>query len=91
MQTAVHSHKKHTVVYTFRCNGEFVCTRTGVRLLINELGNVYAYFGKVEISFPDATREEAVVASEKLLNRVLPVLERDHWPDFADAEARARE
>jgi hypothetical protein len=90
MQTAVHSHKKHTVVYTFSCNGEFVCTRTGVRLLINELGNVYAYYGKVEISFPEATRAESVAAAEKLLNRVLPVLERDHWPDFEEAEARAR-
>jgi len=90
MQTAVHNRRQHTVVYTFRCNGRYVCTRTGVRLLINNPGNVYGYFAKVELSFPTATRAQAIAAAGKLLERVLPVLERDHWPDFDAAEAMAR-
>ena len=37
-------------------------------------------FGRI---YPD--REEVVQASERLLGVLLPVLERDHWPDWEAA------
>ena len=85
-QTAVFDRRKHTVVYTFFCNGSFTETRSGVRLLINDPRNTYAYFSKVEVSFPAATREQTIAGVAKLFERVLPVLIRDHWPDFDAAE-----
>lgn len=86
MQTDVHNRSKHTVVYTFRSNGRFVATRTGVRMLINDLRTKHAYFCKIEMSFLNATREQSVTGSAKLLGRVLPILLREHWPDFEEAE-----
>jgi len=66
--------------------------RTGVRLLINDMANTYAFFSKIETSFPLATREQNVEGARKLFGYVLPVLLRDHMPDFeaAEAEAKAR-
>ncbi|UCE59616.1 MAG: exosortase-associated EpsI family protein [Phycisphaerales bacterium] len=91
VQTAVFDRRKRTVVYTFHCNGRFTATRNGVRVSINNPRNTYAYFSKVEISFPKATRTESVEGAAKIFDRVLPVLMEDHWPDFEAAEARARE
>ena len=90
MQTAVFDRRKHTVAYTFFCNGQFTATRSGVRLLINDPGNTYAYFSKVEVSFPAASRAEATEGVAKLFDRVLLVLIRDHWPDFEEAERAHR-
>jgi len=90
LRTAVFNHDEVTVVYTFGCNGRFTQTRTGVRLLINDPRNYHAYFSKVEVHFPGAGREQSVRGAAKLLNRVLPVLISDHWPDFAAAETAAR-
>ncbi len=86
MRTDVYNRRKHTVIYTFRSNGHFVATRTGVRLLVNELGTKHAYYCKVEVSFPNATRAQSVDGAAKLLDRVLPILVRDHLPDFEAAE-----
>ena len=86
VRTSVFQHKKHSVVYTFFCNGRAVCTRTDVRLLINNPTNTYAYFSKVEVSFPRATRAQNIEGAQKLFERLLPVLRRDHWPDFEAAE-----
>ena len=91
IKTAVFNREKVTVVYTFGCNGRFAATRTAVRLLINDPRNTYAYFSKVEVSFPRASRTESVVGAARLFNRVLPVLTRNHWPDFQAAERAARE
>jgi hypothetical protein len=87
-QTEVFDHREFSVVYTFHCNGQFVATRTGVRLLINDPRNTYLYFSKIEVNFPGATRAQAVEGAGKLFEVVLPVLVRDHWPDF-EAEERA--
>jgi hypothetical protein len=89
-KTAIFDRQEVSVVYTFFCNGRFVNTRTGVRLLINDLSNTFAFFSKVEVSFPRATREQCVDGAEKLFTYVLPVLMRDHWPDFDAAEEEAR-
>lgn len=90
VKTDVFARGKVSVVYTFHCNGKFVATRSGVRVLINDLTNTYAYFSKVEVSFPGATRDQCVEGSKKLLDRVLPVLLEHHWPDFEAAEKQAR-
>jgi hypothetical protein len=90
VKTAVFNREEVTVVYTFHCNGEFAATRGGVRLLFNDPRDTHGYFSKIEISFPRATREQSAQGAAQLLNRLLPVLMRDHWPDFAAAEAAAR-
>ena len=90
VQTSLRDRVKESVVYTFHCNGRFVATRTGVRVLMNDLTNTYAYFSKVETSFPKATRTQCIEGSRKLLARVLPVLLAEHWPDFKAAEEAAR-
>jgi len=89
IRTAIHNRTKLTVVYTFACNGTFTATRNGVRLLTGDPRNRHAYFSKVEVSFPGATRQQSVAGAKKLLNTVLPVLLRDHYPDFEGAEKAA--
>ena len=88
LKTAVFNREEVSVVYTFHCNGKFVATRNGVRLLINDLSNRHAYFSKVEVSFPRATREQSLQGAAKLFERLLPVLVKDHFPDFEAAENR---
>ena len=61
-----------------------------MRVAVTDPSITYAYFSKVEIRFPRATREENVEGAKMLLNRLLPVLLRDHWPDVKAAE-QARE
>jgi hypothetical protein len=90
-KTAVFDHQHVSVVYTFYCNGWFSATRTRVRVLINSPINTYAYFSKVEVSFPRATRAENIKGGEKLFDRLLPELVRNHWPDFEKAERAASE
>ena len=89
-KTAVFQRAERTVVYTFHCNGRFVATRTGVRLLINDLSETYAYFSKVEVSFPRATRVQSVEGAAVLFGSVLPKLIENHWPDFDAAERAAK-
>jgi len=89
-RTKVFGARYVSVVYTFNCNGRFVATRNGVRILANSPANTYAYFSKVEVSFPRATREESVLGAQKIFNRVLPVLVKEHWPDFEEAERLAQ-
>ncbi|MFQ5415144.1 MAG: hypothetical protein ACE5E6_11870 [Phycisphaerae bacterium] len=90
-KSGVFNWERPSVVYTFHCNGRFVATREGVRLRVTGLGNRYAYFSKVEVSFPRATRAQTIDGARKLLGFVLPVLVERHWPDFDAAERAARE
>ena len=90
VRSGVFNHETVSVVYTFHCNGRLVATRTGVRLLVNKLWNTYAYFSKVEVSFPRGTRAQNIAGAQKLLGHLLPVLERDHWPEFEEAERLVR-
>ena len=78
------------MIYTFHCNGRFTATRTGVRLLLNDLTNTYAYFSKVEVSFPGATRQQSIDGAWKVYDRLLPVLLKAHWPDFEAEEEAVR-
>ncbi|MBN2212345.1 MAG: hypothetical protein JW709_13185 [Sedimentisphaerales bacterium] len=77
------------VVYFFGVNNKFACTRDEVRFLANSLRDHHAYFSKVEVDFGFApvTMEEAVAATEKLMQVVLPVLVEDHWPDWPAVKA----
>ena len=83
--------QKKTVGYFFAVNGEYRCTRTGVRLRVNQLTDRYAYFSKVEVSFPQcrrAGRAEIIEAIRKSLQKVVPVLAAEHWPNWAEAKSR---
>lgn len=86
IKTAIFGGKKHSVVYTFHCNGRFVASAARVRLMINDPRNTHAYFSKIEVRFRNADRATTVRGARKLFSRVLPVLLRDHWPDFEEAE-----
>ncbi len=90
VKTAVFDRQKLSVVYTFQSNGVFTASRTGVRLLTSDPRASHAYFSKVEVTFPHANREQNVAGARKLFERVLPVLTRDHWPDFAAAQAASQ-
>ena len=70
------------VLYFFRVNGIYAGNRTDARgALYRNIFSRYAYFTKVELKFFNSNEEDAVAASVKLLNIILPILERDHWPD----------
>lgn len=85
---------KFPVLYLFRANGDYVNSREDVRLVLNEnIRGKHSYFSKVEWKFFNTgfsvagkqvgvypTKEEAVMASQKLLDVILPVLEKEHWP-----------
>lgn len=90
VKTAIFDNKPITVIYTFICNGKFVNTRTGVRLLINDLSDTYAYFSKVEVSFPHADRGQSIEGAKKVFESVLPAFIENHWPDFETAQELAR-
>jgi len=74
------------VVYLFCVNGQYAGSRDDARIALNKnMFSKHSYFCKVELAFSQsratATKADAVAASEKLLTVLLPVLERDHWPD----------
>lgn len=74
------------VLYFFRVNGEYEGHRDGARLALNRnIFGKHSYFCKIELAFNQAltapTQAEAIAASNRLLSVVLPVLERQHWPD----------
>lgn len=82
------------IFYVFSVNGEYVNGREDTRLILNKnIFGKYSYFSKVEwkfynnslgrINYPN--RQEAVAASEKLLKVILPILEKEHWPNMDTA------
>ena len=82
---------KFSVLYIFRVNDEYTNSRTDTRIVLSKnLLRRYSYFSKVEMSFFGVkfgvrtcpSEEQAVSASQKLLSVVLPLLEKEHWPDW---------
>jgi hypothetical protein len=74
-------------LYFFRVNGQYAGSREEARIVLNKnLFGKSSYFCKVEVVFNRSStvpgKEEVVMASEKLLSVILPVLEREHWPDW---------
>ncbi len=89
LKTDVHGRAQPTVVYTFHCNGEFKCTRDGVRTKLSNPFDRGAYYCKIEIMFgnPRAlpatpNRDDTIEAASKFLGRLIPVLLEDHLPDW---------
>jgi hypothetical protein len=79
--------ERFPVLYFFNISGEYAGSRNKARIALNKnLFQKYSYFSKVELVFNQMpampSREEAVIAGEKLLSVVLPILEQEHWPDW---------
>lgn len=75
------------VIYFFKVNGKYKSDRTAVRIALGDLTSEYSYFSKVELKFfnargisPDSA--QSVEAAGRLLKVLLPVLEKNHWPDW---------
>ena len=82
---------KFSVQYFFHANGKYSGSRTDTRLILgSNWFSKYSYFCKVEWKFsgvgsfgpiyPD--KEQTLDASAKLLVRLLPELEKNHWPNW---------
>jgi hypothetical protein len=81
------------VLYFFRVNGDYAGHRDQARLALNRnIFSPYSYFCKVELVFNQAfatpAQADAVAAGERLLAVVVPLLERDHWPEWPPQEGR---
>ena len=88
-----HSSVRVPVVYLFRVNGRYAANRDEARVALNR--NIFgksSYFSKVELVFNQGTgrlsKQETVDTSQRLLARLLPILERDHWPAEGDPSIR---
>jgi hypothetical protein len=73
-------------VYFFRVNGRYAGSRQEARMALNKnLFGKHSYFCKVEVVFNAGSaapsKEESIRACERLLAVILPILEREHWPD----------
>ena len=75
------------VLYFFRVNGEYAAGREDVRIALNKnLFRKSSYFSKIELAFNQSAdapdKEETIRACESLLNVILPILEKDYWPQW---------
>lgn len=93
-KSSIMNNETPTVCYTFSVNGKFACTRNGVRSEINSFGRRHGYFCKIEVSFGspgskprNPTRQETVEATQRFLNRLLPVLLEVHLPNWDEVLA----
>ncbi len=91
------SSDKFSVLYLFRVNDEYTNSREDTRIALNKnIFGKYSYFSKVEWKFFNMTvgqkiypgKEEVIAASRKLLSVILPVLEREHWPEVPESGRR---
>ena len=81
---------KFSVLYLFKVNNVYGNSRNHARAVLNaNLFLPYSYFSKVEWTFMRASNRrtyppigQAALASEKMLNVILPILESDHWPNW---------
>jgi len=76
---------KFPVLYLFRVNDEYVNSRGEARAILNKnIFYKFSYFCKIELVFNQGftapSKENAVVASTKILRVILPILEKEHWP-----------
>ena len=79
---------KFSVFYLFNVSGTYAGSREDSRVILNKsILRKFCYFCKIEWLFLSGSgvrtypsKEEAVRAGQKLLNVILPVLEREHWP-----------
>jgi hypothetical protein len=84
-----------TVLFFFYANGEYVTTRGEVRFATSNLGDRYAYYSKIELSFINdsvtrsAPHEASKEAGARLLKKIMPVLWADHFPDWDAIKSKA--
>lgn len=79
-----------TVLYLFSANGQYECDRERLRLILGNPFGRYAYFSKVEVSFPASSNaDQAAARGMEVLAKMLPVLVRDHWPDWQEVGKRS--
>lgn len=80
-----------SVEYFFHANGDYCSNRTETRLKLgSNWFSKYSYFCKVEWKFYGADsfgliypdKDQTLRASQKLMARLLPELEINHWPDW---------
>jgi hypothetical protein len=81
------SAQQFPVLYLFRVNGEYAGNRDDARMALNRnIFGKHSYFCKVELVFNQSPagirKEDAVAAGERLLTTLLPLLEKEHWPDL---------
>ena len=79
--------ERFPVLYFFKVNGLYANSREQARIILNKnLFRESSYFCKVELVFNQslitAAKEETIAAGKKLLAVILPILEREHWPDW---------
>jgi hypothetical protein len=86
---------KYAVMYFFKANGQYAGNRTSTRAIMSKnIFGKYSYLSKVELKFFGygqggivyPNKEEMIQASEKLLSVVLPIIEKNHWPDWEQAK-----
>jgi hypothetical protein len=75
------------IIYFFKVNGVYKGNRTATRIVLGDLMSEYSYFSKIELKFFNSSgiypdKQQSIEAAEKLLKILLPVLERNHWPDW---------
>lgn len=83
---------KFSRLYFFKVNGQYSGSRNATRAIMSKnLWGKYSYFSKFEWEFYGASsrpdREQIIQASTEMLSTVLPVIERDHWPDWDKANS----
>lgn len=79
--------QQQTVVYTFYANCDYASERNYIRVSLMKPGIPKAFFSKVEVSYSSGGMggatvdpQKAAQAAQELLQTVLPVLMREHWP-----------
>jgi len=89
------SNIKFPIFYLFSVNGQYTNSREDTRLVLNKnIFGKYSYFSKVEWKFFGnklgdniyPSKEDAIIASQKLLKTVLPILEKEHWPQILSGD-----
>lgn len=79
-----------SVLYFFKVNGQYASGRGETRLAMSKNFTCkYSYFSKVEWKFSgtgNPSEGDILTASEKLMSRLLPLLETQHWPDWEKAK-----
>jgi len=97
LRNATELWQKYAVLYFFKANGRYASSRAGTRRIMGEnLFGKYSYFSKVEWQFygrgpggiVQGSKEEILRASERLMSRLLPLLETEHWPDWKAANEK---
>jgi hypothetical protein len=84
--------ESRVAMYTFHVNGQFASEGRLVTAIHNSTKSKHGYFSKVEVSFGTAeaspSAEKSIEAGKRILQKVLPILIQDHWPDWQKVEGK---